>query len=53
MTIHQLSHLSGGLKSDLQQLMEEILVEKAKEVEILPETIEIYHELALKKLPAR
>ena len=28
MTIQQLSILSGGLKSDLQQLMEEILVEK-------------------------
>lgn len=49
-TIQQLSLLSGGLKSDLQQLMEEILAEKVKEVEILPESIEIHHELALKKL---
>jgi ATP-dependent DNA helicase DinG len=51
-TIQQLSLLAGGLKSDLQQLMEEILVDKGKEAEFLPETIEIYHELALKKLPA-
>jgi ATP-dependent DNA helicase DinG len=50
-TIQQLTLLAGGLKSDLQQLMEEILEQKGKDTEILPETIEIYNELALKKLP--
>ncbi|MEH7075182.1 ATP-dependent DNA helicase DinG [Neobacillus drentensis] len=48
-TLKQLSHLSGGLKSDLQQLLDEILVRKEDEIEKLPEWIEIFNELALKK----
>jgi ATP-dependent DNA helicase DinG len=49
-TLRQLSQLSGGLKSDLQQLMDEILLLNTSEN--IPESIEIYHNLALKKLPA-
>ncbi len=49
MTIEKLSHLSGGLKSDLDQLLDEILVEKAKTVEEIPESIELFNDLALKR----
>ncbi|HEY2421146.1 MAG TPA: ATP-dependent DNA helicase DinG, partial [Neobacillus sp.] len=48
-TLHQLSHLSEGLKSDLQQLIDEMLIEKDKKVEEIPETIEFFKGLALKK----
>lgn len=48
-TLHQLSHLSGGLKSDIQQLLDEILLEKDLTAEELPETIELFKDLALKK----
>jgi ATP-dependent DNA helicase DinG len=48
-TLQQLSHLSGGLKSDLQQLVDEILIEKDKKLEEIPERIEIFKGLALKK----
>ncbi|CRK83897.1 ATP-dependent DNA helicase DinG [Neobacillus massiliamazoniensis] len=45
----QLSTLSGGLKSDLQQLLDEIMVDKDKTIESLPESIEIFKGLALHK----
>lgn len=48
-TLHQLSHLSGGLKSDLQQLLDEIQTEKDKRVDEIPEAIEIFKGIALKK----
>ncbi|WP_026563899.1 ATP-dependent DNA helicase DinG [Bacillus sp. UNC41MFS5] len=50
-TLKQLAHLSGGLKSDLQQFLDELLVNKEKTVESLSETIEIFRELALKRIP--
>lgn len=50
-TLKQLAHLSGGLKSDLQQLLDELLVIKEETVENLSETIEIFKELALKRIP--
>ncbi len=50
-TLKQLAHLSGGLKSDLQQLLDEILLNKEDTIEQLPESIEIFKELALKRLP--
>ncbi|MEH7303497.1 ATP-dependent DNA helicase DinG [Neobacillus drentensis] len=50
-TLKQLAHLSGGLKSDLQQLLDEILVNKEDAMERLPESIEIFKELALKRHP--
>nr|WP_263325930.1 ATP-dependent DNA helicase DinG [Neobacillus sp. Marseille-Q6967] len=49
MTLQQLANLAGGLKSDLQQLIEEILSEKNQIDENLAETIEIFQKLALKK----
>jgi ATP-dependent DNA helicase DinG len=49
-TLKKLAHLSGGLKSDLQQLLDELLVNKEETIERLPESIEIFKELALKKL---
>ncbi|MFP5113374.1 ATP-dependent DNA helicase DinG [Bacillaceae bacterium C204] len=49
-TLKQLAHLSGGLKSDLQQLLDEILVNKEDTPERLPESIEIFKELALKRI---
>lgn len=48
-TLSQLAQLSGGLKSDLDQLLEEFLVRKEKSLEELPESIEIIHGLALRK----
>ena len=48
-TLSQLTELSGGLKSDLHQLFEEILLEKEKKVEELPAAIEIFNGLALKR----
>lgn len=49
-TLRKLSQLSGGLKSDLEQLLDEILVTKEGTKEQLPETIEIFMNLALRKL---
>ncbi|MFZ7943062.1 ATP-dependent DNA helicase DinG [Neobacillus sp. 19] len=49
LTIRQLSHLSGGLKSDLQQLLDEMIDMMSNKQEKLPESIEIYNEIALKK----
>jgi ATP-dependent DNA helicase DinG len=48
-TLNQLVQLSGGLKSDLQQLFEELLVAKNKEVENLPESIEIINGIGIRK----
>lgn len=52
-TLSQLVQLAGGLKSDLQQLMEELLLEKEKTIEELPKTIEIYNGLAIKRFEAK
>ncbi|ETI66626.1 ATP-dependent DNA helicase DinG [Neobacillus vireti] len=49
-TLKQLTHLSGGLKSDLQQMLGEIMANKDMNTEELPDAIEIYRNLALKKL---
>ncbi|WP_066061045.1 ATP-dependent DNA helicase DinG [Neobacillus soli] len=49
LTLKQLSQLSGGLKSDLQQLLDEILVENGDTIEKLPNTIEIFRNLALRR----
>lgn len=46
-TIRQLSQLAWGLKSDLQQLLADLLTEM--EMEQLPVTIEVVRDLALKK----
>ncbi|MDQ0197538.1 ATP-dependent DNA helicase DinG [Neobacillus ginsengisoli] len=48
-TLRQLFQLSGGLKSDLHQLLDEIHIEKGKRIEQLPEAIELFKNLALKK----
>ncbi|XJZ26019.1 ATP-dependent DNA helicase DinG [Bacillota bacterium Lsc_1132] len=51
-TLMQLAQLSGGLKSDLDQLLEGFLLEKEKTIEELPASIEFVHGLVLKKIPA-
>jgi ATP-dependent DNA helicase DinG len=51
-TLQQLTHLAGGLKSDLQQLLDEIMLEKSGEPELLPHSYQYVQNLALKKLPA-
>ncbi|WP_312475817.1 ATP-dependent DNA helicase DinG [Neobacillus sp.] len=51
LTIKQLTQLSGGLKSDLEQLLDEIVAEKDRKREELPDHIEIYKKVALKKIP--
>jgi ATP-dependent DNA helicase DinG len=48
-TLEELMVLSGGLKSDIQQLLDELLVEKRKTIEELPKTIEIFNGIALKR----
>ncbi|MFL6518277.1 MAG: DEAD/DEAH box helicase, partial [Bacillus sp. (in: firmicutes)] len=48
-TLRKLSQLSGGLKSDLDQLLDDILVTKEGTEEELAETIEIFMNLALRK----
>ncbi|MDN3016733.1 ATP-dependent DNA helicase DinG [Paenibacillus sp. BSR1-1] len=48
-TMDQLTQLSGGLKSDLQLLLDDLLEYKKMEPEELPEAIEIFKNLALKK----
>jgi len=48
-TLKQLTHLSGGLKSDLQQLLDEIVETKGKQPDTLPDSIEVFHGIALKK----
>ncbi|NHM29153.1 ATP-dependent DNA helicase DinG [Neobacillus terrae] len=48
-TLYQLSMLAGGLKSDLEQLMEEMLDEKNRQSNILPGNIEIFNGIAIRK----
>lgn len=48
-TLKQLLPLAGGLKSDLQQLLDELLEELNDRPEGIPGNIEIYKNLALKK----
>ena len=51
-TLAQLGKLSGGLKSDLDQLLESFLQEKEKTIEELPASFEAVYDLILKKLPS-
>ncbi|SDM44806.1 ATP-dependent DNA helicase DinG [Bacillus sp. OK048] len=51
MTLRQLSQLSEGLKSDLQQLIDEISLDIDHSSESWHESLEICNMLALKKLP--
>lgn len=51
LTLTQLSLLSGGLKSDLQQLIDEIILEIDPSCENWHESLEICNTLALKKTP--
>ncbi len=50
-TLKQLTHLSGGLKSDLQQLLEEMINTMDKKQEQLPAAFEIFKGIALLKSP--
>lgn len=50
-TILQLLKLSRALKSDIALLIEELLLEKDKEVEELPHDLHIYRGIALRKIP--
>jgi ATP-dependent DNA helicase DinG len=49
-TLKQLSALSGGLKSDIQLLLEDILAEKERSIEAFSQDIVIYRGLALRKV---
>ncbi|MEH7276007.1 ATP-dependent DNA helicase DinG [Neobacillus vireti] len=51
LTLRQLSQLAGGLKSDLQQLIDEIILEIDQDSESWKESLEICNMLALKKQP--
>jgi ATP-dependent DNA helicase DinG len=51
LTLQQLSQLSGGLKSDLQLLIDEIILGIDPSSEYWNETLEISNNLTLKKLP--
>jgi ATP-dependent DNA helicase DinG len=51
MTLRQLSQLSGGLKSDLQLLIDEIILDIEKSNENWHHDLEICQTLALKKVP--
>lgn len=48
-TLKELEKISQGLKSDLHLLFEEALKEKEQRIEVLPETIDVYRGIALKK----
>ncbi|PLR82676.1 MULTISPECIES: ATP-dependent DNA helicase DinG [Bacillus] len=48
-TLKQLSRLAPGLKSDIHILMDELIREKEKSIEILPDFIDIYRGIALKR----
>jgi ATP-dependent DNA helicase DinG len=52
-TLKLLAHLSGGLKSDIQQLLEEMLIDKDTIIEESHESIEFLNNLAMKKLPVQ
>jgi ATP-dependent DNA helicase DinG len=49
-TLKLLANLSGGLKSDIQQLLEELLIQREKTVEEMPESIVFVDNLALKRV---
>ncbi len=51
LTLRQLYKLSGGLKGDLDELLEELIMTKESSVEIIPECLEQFHGIFLKKLP--
>ncbi|WP_075982103.1 ATP-dependent DNA helicase DinG [Bacillus massilinigeriensis] len=48
-TLHQLLKLSGGLKSDIEQIIEEYIQIKETKIEDLPFDLEVYRGIALKK----
>lgn len=48
-TMRQLYKLSDGLKSDLHVLLGDIIMKKEQTIEVLPESIEIFRGIALKK----
>ncbi|CAM3447063.1 ATP-dependent DNA helicase DinG [Aeromicrobium ponti] len=48
-TLEQLHKLSGGLKSDLDILLDELILIKESKIENLPDFIEIHRGIALKK----
>ncbi|MBO0958181.1 ATP-dependent DNA helicase DinG [Neobacillus sp. MM2021_6] len=48
-TIRQITQLSGGLKSDLQQLLDELINSVGEIRDQLPDSIEVYNDLAIKK----
>ncbi|WP_174733984.1 ATP-dependent DNA helicase DinG [Mesobacillus harenae] len=48
-TIKSLARLSDGLKSDIHLLFEDIVSEKEKTIEVLPDGIEVYRSLALRQ----
>ncbi|NRD80546.1 ATP-dependent DNA helicase DinG [Bacillus sp. BRMEA1] len=49
MTLKQLMNLSGGLKCDLQLYLDDLLTEMGEEKEGLPDSLEIFGNLVLKK----
>jgi ATP-dependent DNA helicase DinG len=51
LTIRQLNKLSGGLKGDLNELLEDLILIKESTVEQVPQQLEQYGGLFLKKLP--
>ncbi|EIJ78652.1 ATP-dependent DNA helicase/DNA polymerase III subunit epsilon [Bacillus methanolicus PB1] len=48
-TMRQLYKLSDGLKSDLHMLLGDMIMNKEQTIEVLPESIEIFRGIALKK----
>ncbi|WP_394232757.1 ATP-dependent DNA helicase DinG [Niallia oryzisoli] len=50
-TIKQLHHLSGGLKSDLIDILEEIIMDREKLIENVPNNLEEYRGICIKKSP--
>ncbi|WP_102274781.1 ATP-dependent DNA helicase DinG [Cytobacillus massiliigabonensis] len=48
-TVKQLHKLSGGLKSDLDLLIDNIIIKKESTIEAISDILEIHHGIALKK----
>lgn len=48
-TVKQLHKLSSGLKSDLDLLIDNIILKKESSIETIPDILEIHHGIALKK----
>jgi ATP-dependent DNA helicase DinG len=48
-TVKQLHKLSSGLKSDLDLLIDNIIIKKESTIETIPDFLEIHHGIALKK----